>query len=259
MIIHPRIESKLLESIPFVRMAFSTRQGGVSPELYGMNLSYRVGDAHENVEKNRYRFLEMSGMDQLRLAFPEQIHSSTVRVANQPRNVVLRGQPGTYPETDGLITNKEHLLLSVTIADCVPIILVDPNTKSIGLVHAGWRGTKSGIVSSALRMMESELNCSAHDIYAFIGPSAGDCCYDVGQDVGDMFSEKVKIKRNGQIFLDLKKANLLQLIEAGLSETHIEVSNSCTICEPEIFHSFRRDGNHSGRMMGVLGIFNDKE
>lgn len=250
MIIHPRIESKLLESIPFVRMVFSTRHGGVSPEPYGMNLSYRVGDADENVEKNRYRFLEMLGINQLRLAFPEQIHSSTVRVANQP---------GTYPETDGLITNKEHLLLSVTIADCVPIFLVDPNTKSIGLIHAGWCGTKSEIVSIALRMMKSELNCSAHDIYAFIGPSAGACCYDVGHDVGDMFSEKVKIKRNGQIFLDLKKANLLQLLEAGLSETHIEVSGSCTICEPEIFHSFRRDGNHSGRMMGVLGIFNDKE
>jgi purine-nucleoside/S-methyl-5'-thioadenosine phosphorylase / adenosine deaminase len=223
----------------------STRKGGVSPEPFGMNTSFKVGDDPEYVQLNRKRYLEALQLVESQLAIPSQVHGNTVQVA---------GEPGRYEACDGLLTRRPGLFLSVSVADCLPIFLFDPVREHVGLVHAGWKGTRLGILSHALRLLSAE-STKPEEIIAWIGPGAGVCCYEVGEEVAREFEaahvERVKGRRP---HLDLKSANRAQLLAAGVREENIEISTLCTICNPDLLHSYRRDGTRSGRMTGIAGI-----
>jgi hypothetical protein len=138
------------------------------------------------------------------------------------------------------------------VADCVPIIIFDPIEKAIGIVHAGWRGTANAIVQRTIEKMQKEFNTDTKNILASIGPSAGACCYEVGPEVAVMFGNKIVHSNAQKIFVDLKKENAVQLEEKGVIPDHIEMSKHCTICEKELFHSFRRERKSAGRMMAVI-------
>jgi polyphenol oxidase len=242
-IVHPIIFSKIL----IVSAGMSTKIGGESDHGFEMNMSYRVGDEPVNVEKNRKRFFSHVGISEKDLAVPLQCHSTTV----------LRVEAaGEYIKCDALITNKNRVALVVTIADCVPILLFDPIKKAIGAVHAGWRGTHGCIVQKTLEMMEREFSSDPKQMLAFIGPSAGACCYEVGDEVAVMFGNKIVPYNSKKVFLDLKNENKLQLQHQGVPESNIEVSTFCTICEKKLFHSFRRDGPKAGRMVAVICVMN---
>jgi polyphenol oxidase len=142
----------------------------------------------------------------------------------------------------------------ITVADCLPVVLFDPKAAVLGHVHAGWRGSASGIVRKAVTMMQSEFGASPDAMTAYLGPSAGVCCYEVGREVADAFLLEQLEVRNGRTYLNLKKANLDQLLECGLRPENIEISALCTICSPQLFHSYRRDREKSGRMMAVVSM-----
>ena len=241
-IIRPEIFSRYAG----ISCGVSTRNGGVSPEPFTMNLSYTVGDEHSHVTTNRERFFGLLQIPLDHLAVPYQMHSDTVRLANTP---------GRYETCDGLITNIPELYLAVTVADCAPIFLYDPSTQSIGAVHSGWKGSKSRIIVKAIEEMENMFGTHPNDLVAFIGPSAGVCCYEVGEEVAEEFDHQFVIRREGsKPHLDLKSHNTFLLLRAGVPKMNIEVSDYCTICTPDLFHSYRRQGKLSGRMMGVIGI-----
>jgi len=223
----------------------STRHGGVSPEPLGMNLSFRVGDDQKHVEENRRRFFGTLGLDPHRLAVPLQCHSDHVQIV---------GGPGEYESCDGLITNTADLPLVVTVADCLPVVVFEPAKAVLAHVHAGWRGSARKIVEKTVGIMGREFGTSPDSMVAFLGPSAGVCCYEVGGEVAEVFPPGEIERRNSKMFLNLKKANVDQLLACGLRRENIEVSSRCTICTPDLFHSFRRDGNQSGRMMSVAMI-----
>jgi polyphenol oxidase len=225
-----------------VLAGMSTKMGVGSNDGFGMNMSYKVGDDPVNVEKNRKRFYSRFGISENNLAVPLQCHSN---------NVLRIDSPGEYSDCDALITNAKLLALAVTVADCVPILLFDPMTKIIGAVHAGWRGTGEKIVQRTIEKMKAEYHTDPAHIHVFIGPSAGVCCYEVGGEVAVMFIDKT-VPYKKKMFLDLKKENMDQLVQLGVFERNIEVSTSCTICEKELFHSFRRDGKKAGRMMAFI-------
>lgn len=246
----PLIRSNLVSRYPIVKMAMSTRRGGFSSDPFGMNTSYSVGDVKECVDRNRELFFREVGIDVERVAIPRQVHSAEVKRIDSP---------GVYPDTDGLITNQKNLYLTVTIADCVSVFLYDRENYCIGLIHAGWRGTSKEIVANAIRKMNSEFGSRLDHIDAFIGPAAGVCCYEVGQEVSRLFSGDVIRTERMKTYLNVKEANKIQLISVGVSENNIEVHPDCTICQKEVFHSYRRDGKQSGRMMGVLGIMEKQE
>ncbi len=229
---------------PGIVAGFSTRNGGVSPPPLGMNLSYRVGDDPANVRRNREVFFGSLGIEPGQLAIPGQIHGAAVRSV---------AAPGDYPETDALITSEKGLFLCVTVADCVPILLFDPLTGSVGAVHAGWRGTAAGIVRAAVGAMTTRFGSRPATLIASIGPSASDCCYKVGPDVASRFPSSFVRGASGESFVDLKGLNRSQLLDAGLLPGNVELSPYCTISDSTLFHSFRRDGAKSGRMMGVIG------
>jgi YfiH family protein len=239
------ITSEKLSRIPGLRFGLSTRKGGVSADPYGMNTSLRVGDRAEHVHANRKRLLGLLGLENVPLALPVQCHSNVVLIATRP---------GEYPACDGLATAKTGLALAVSIADCLPVVLYDSRHRAVALVHAGWRGTAEGIAQRAVRVMGREFRSNAADLTVYLGPSAGVCCYEVGPEVAERFPEPCVERRANGLYLDLKEANLRQLLDVGVERRDVEVSPHCTICEPDLFHSYRRDRADSGRMMAIASL-----
>ena len=240
------IRSDLLSRFPSLRAGVSTRRGGISPSPFDLNLSYNVGDSPVRVAQNRERFYGILGIPTDRLAIPHQVHSTVVRRAFEP---------GRYEACDALVTNVRGIFLAVSVADCLPILLHDPVTGAVAAVHSGWRGSKDKIVLHVLESVQAEFDSDKKNIVAFIGPAAGGCCYEVGEEVAKEFPSECIIRNPDQKpRLDLKLFNKNLLLANGLDERNIEVSPFCTICTPALFHSYRRDGARSGRMMGVIGI-----
>ena len=226
----------------------STRRGGVSPDPLGMNMSYSVGDDVANVRQNRAFMFGSIGRRESDIAFAGQCHSATV---------VIVDHPGMYPECDALVSAAPNVVLAVSVADCSPVLLCDPRRKVVASVHSGWRGTHQRIVANAVRCMEREFGSLPTDLLAYIGPCAGPCCYSVGPEVSSLFDEVVIRRIEEKTNLNLTLENRRQLQSAGLSAGNIEADGRCTICGPELFHSFRRDGRKSGRMLAFIGLTQD--
>jgi len=161
---------------------------------------------------------------------------------------------GRYPDCDALITQEANLFLAVTIADCVPILLYDPVTKVIAAVHAGWRGSTNGILAKTLGMLNEQFHVRPQNLHAYVGQSAGVCCYEVGEEVAAHFDADFLYRpANKRQRLDLKKFTNSVLLRHGIPERQIGTSAHCTICEANLFHSYRREMEKSGRMMAVIG------
>jgi YfiH family protein len=240
------IRSQIFSHHKNVCCGISTRNGGVSPSPFGLNLSFSVGDEPERVTENRKRFFTALGITLDQLAIPRQIHSNTVQVVETA---------GSYPDCDALMTNRVNIFLVVSVADCVPIFLYDEAHQAVAIAHAGWRGTTAHIVKNTVAAMQQQFQTQPSDLKVFIGHAASLCCYEVGNDIAGNFPDEL-VRPNGETksLVDLKGFNTQQLVASGVREECIEVSNYCTICTPQLFHSYRRDGSASGRMMGVIGL-----
>lgn len=225
--------------------ALSTRLGGVSVGSFGMNLSFAVGDDPAAVMENRRRFFAAAGVSPDRVVFQKQVHGDTVLRVDAP---------GIVEATDGICTATPDLYLCVTVADCVPIFLYDPGARAVGVVHAGWRGTVAGIVKRGVETMVRELGAQAARMRAYIGPSAGVCCYVVGDEVSSRLPLSCVVETPRGRAADLKCANQGLLEEAGIPPASITVDPACTICGSDLYHSHRREGAASGRMMGLIGL-----
>ena len=221
---------------------FSTRKGGVSDSPYNLlNLGYGTGDDKKRVDENRKRFFQALRFSEKKAAVPQQVHGNRVlRVTG----------PGTYSETDGLVTDTPGIGLVVQVADCLPIYLYDPGRGAVGLCHAGWKGSVYGISSKAVWEMVRQFGTEPQDLQVFFGPSIGPCCYEVGPEVAQHFSRKYISKSR----LDLWRSNMDQLVDVGVKPERIVVSRLCTACHPEWFFSHRASGGRTGRMLAVLGI-----
>jgi YfiH family protein len=162
------------------------------------------------------------------------------------------------PIGDGIITSLKHIALFLKTADCVPIFLYDYKNKIIGAVHAGWRGTSLKILKKAIQKMEHFYKTKPEDIFTFIGPSIGPCCYQVKDDVYSHFGflgrEKQNYftkRRDKSYMMDLKGINAYIAEQAGILSENIEICDLCTYCNPEIFYSYRRDKD-TGRNLSFI-------
>jgi YfiH family protein len=218
------------------RVVFSTRNGGVSDPPYAtLNLGKKLGDDPVHVEENRRRLCEYAGADATRLAMNYQVHSSRVN----------RGRPGGRDEAgDGLWTDEPGVPLLALTADCVPVALARDHEPAVAVLHAGRIGLLGGIVAEGVRTLGGRVR-------AAIGPAAGPCCYEVGNEILERyrarFGASVVRGRN----LDLWRAAELALREAGVADVHR--FDLCTICNPDLFFSYRRDGTPRGGQ-GVLAL-----
>jgi YfiH family protein len=252
-----------LEQDGFVN-GFSTRLGGISQmpndalSLAGFN-----EDSAENILENRRRFLKLfSG--EWSLAGCWQVHGADIRVVHELEEArPAENQLGDTIYCDAIVSDTPGVLAGVKTADCVPILLGDTKTGAFAAVHAGWRGTLATIVQIAVGRLVSEFGVHPANLRVAIGAAAGPCCYEVGQDVIDAFTNKFEYgtelfrpTRPGHAFVDLLAANQLQLMSAGVKRERIHSAPICTMCRTDLFFSYRKEkGVHGkvGRLMSVIG------
>ena len=244
--------------------AFSTRLGGVSPIPEGsLNLAGFNEDEAENIYENRRRFLKLFAGDWT-LTGCWQIHSAQVRIVHNHEEAEPKpGVLGDEQYCDALISDTPKILLAVKTADCVPILIGDPNTRAFAAVHAGWRGTSTSIVVRAIEELQNQYGTRPKDLRAAIGPAANVCCYEVGLDVISVFKERFPAAnklliptREGHARLDLQQANRDQLISAGVSNERIHAAPFCTMDRNDLFFSYRQEKKahgRVGRLMAVIG------
>ena len=256
---YPRLE----EEKEFLH-GFSTRLGGVSKEhLYSMNLSFARGDREENVRENFQRIAHAVGFQAEKMVFTHQTHTTNVRKVTEEDWGKGFSKERDYSNVDGLITNVPQTVLTTFYADCVPIYLVDPVKKAIGLCHSGWRGTVGKISHMTIARMQEEYNSDPKDILAAVGPCICQNCYEVSGDVIDQFQDSFHEKywkelfyqkENGKYQLNLWKANEIILEEAGITKEHISVTDICTCCNPQLLYSHRASKGQRGNLAAFLMI-----
>ena len=243
---------------------FSTRNGGVSDMPHdALSLAGFHDDAAENILENRRRFLKLFP-GEWSLAGCWQVHGAEVRVVNS----VVEAKPaedqlGETIYCDVIVSNAEGVLAGVKTADCVPILIGDPRTRSFAAVHAGWRGTLATAVIAGVRRLANEYGARAEDLRVAVGASAGPCCYEVGSDVIDAFSSRFPNgaqlftpTRPGHALVDLIAANRQQLESVGVRPERIHVLPLCTMCRTDLFFSYRKEkqlNGKVGRLMAVIG------
>jgi len=226
------------------RVVFTTRRGGFSSGPYeSLNLGRLTDDRPEDVKRNRAALKEHLGV---RLAYIRQVHGTTVRRVTERPAEPTDGME--LPECDGQATALPGVAPMVMTADCLPVAVV--GSGAVAMLHAGWRGLAGGILAEGVEAV-CELGAEG-SLQAAIGPGAGRCCYEVGEEVHATFTEQGLDIRNGRN-LDLKAIAREQLQRAGVEVVH-DVG-LCTICgDPTLLFSHRRDGGITGRQAGVVWL-----
>ncbi|HSS20720.1 MAG TPA: peptidoglycan editing factor PgeF [Pyrinomonadaceae bacterium] len=251
-----------LEDAGFVN-GFSTRGGGASAmPADSLNLAGFNEDSAENILENRRRFLKLFP-GTWALAGCWQVHGADARVVNN----LAEAKPaedarGDSIYCDAIVSSASSVLAGVKTADCVPILIGDPGTGAFAAVHAGWRGTLAEIATKTLKRMTDEYATRAADVIVAIGPAAGSCCYEVGKDVIEPFSSKFPDQklfsetRPEHACINLLESNRVQLISAGVTAHRIFITPLCTMCNTDLFFSYRREKSVQGkvgRLMSVIG------
>jgi len=176
--------------------------------------------------------------------------------------VIVDHQVLASPELsgDGLMTDRPGVLMMVSTADCLPVVLIDPDRSVSSVLHAGWRGTVLNISGKAVELMQRVYGSKATSILVGLGPGIGRCCFEVGKEVWERidsdypFGHKVIYDRKGEkANVDIAHLNRLQLVAGGVLPDKITQVDLCTACHPDAFYSYRRDKGKMGNMIsGVM-------
>jgi YfiH family protein len=246
------LRCEALLAVPGVAHAFSTRcaDGGDDFDLG------RADRCEPDWTSRRRRLGRAAGIGHGAPAVLTQVHGGRLMRAADC-------DPGAPPRADGVLAlrpGKSAPAPAVRVADCVPVLLATRDGAAVAAVHAGWRGTAAGIVQRAVERLET-LGVRPRDLVAAMGPAIGACCYEVSDDVvqavaGASGASLAQVALGGageRAMLDLRRANRLQLVRAGLKPEAVHVAPWCTACSPAWFFSYRRDGAVTGRMMACIG------
>lgn len=259
----PYLTYNVLNDIPFIRHAFSTRLGGVSKGICeSMNLAFGRGDDKETVLENYKLICESAGFEYESLCGSVQIHESKVqKVTKADRgHGILRER--VWKSADALITDDKDVTLVTYYADCTPLFFVDTKTHAIGLAHGGWRGTIERIAVKTVKAMKIEFGTNPQDLLCCIGPVIGKCCYEIDADCAIRFkalseidtSEVLTAKSEEKFMADLALTNKLLLISAGVKEENIILSDLCTKCNSDFLWSHRATSGQRGTMAAFMKI-----
>lgn len=228
--------------------AESTRHGGISPFPFAsLNVGLNTNDSPENVQENRRRFFAAIGIDDNQVASSLQVHGDRILTVTKP---------GRFEGYDALITNRPNQFLTVTVADCTPILIYDAGQHAVAAIHAGWRGTTARIVEKTVQAMQIQFGTRPSDCYAYVGTCIDQCSFEVGNEVAEQFDEPHKQFDAGKqkYTIDLKAANVAQLIKTGVPLTQIGVSPYSTVLNNSDFFSYRSENGNTGRMLAVIGF-----
>jgi YfiH family protein len=241
----------VVADLPGARALFSTRRGGVSPAPFdSLNLGRMTDDDPANVDANRACLAAATGHGRDRVLYGRQVHGTTVRRATEAPS-----EARPVEAEDGQATALIGHPALVFTADCLPVLLAAERSgdersargrSAVAAIHAGWRGLSAGILEEGVRALR-ELGADG-PVHGLVGPGARGCCYEVGEEVHEAFAGYDA--RVGERNLDLAAVACAKLDEAGAEAVH-DVG-LCTICEPELFFSHRRDNGVTGRQAGVV-------
>lgn len=197
-------------------------------------------------------FAASEELQSLRPVYLRQIHTDIVRAPEESL--------GKAPEGDAWATDRPGFLLVIKTADCLPLLLVDPNRRAVGAVHCGWKSTLLGIAATAVRAMKERCGADPDSMIAALGPCIETSCLEIGPEVDSAFRDAglsavltPHPAASGRSLLDLRAANRHQLLSSGMGEDNILSLDFCTRCEREL-HSWRRDRDPAARMLNFIGI-----
>ncbi|MBD3824758.1 MAG: peptidoglycan editing factor PgeF [Epsilonproteobacteria bacterium] len=239
-----------LKDFSDISHTFTKRHSGVSLAPYSeRNLAFHVGDDESHVLQNHAALACEMGYERERLVHMNQIHSADVYVLKEGDSF------DTKPTCDALVTNIPQTPLMVMVADCSPTLFFDPVQKVIAVAHAGRAGAFKNIIAKTIEIMACEYGSKAQDIVVSIGPSIGECCYEVGEEIakeadGLGLGYAITI-REGRCHLDVNAILLRQLLACEIKKESIEVQNICTCCNTQDYFSYRGEGE-TGRFAGVI-------
>jgi YfiH family protein len=257
----PLYQASTISWLPKVIQGFTTRNGGISQAPYeSLNLSYLCGDDAQVVTVNRERLATSLDVDLSQMVFAEQIHGAEVGLVDRPSPEPVEG-------VDALVTRTPGIVLSLLFADCLPVYVVDPMRRVVGLAHSGWRGTAANIVQRMTDVLVQRFDCVPRMCQVAIGPGIAGENYEVGMEVADRFRGSFsstaavavvpKSEVNAKYELHLRRIVFNQLLAAGYRPDSIAVCEEDTFRNSRDFFSVRRDcqgSRQTGRMAAVLGI-----
>jgi YfiH family protein len=191
------------------------------------------------------------------LLLVRQVHETTVAVASSDRP-----RPWPAPEADVIVCDDPEAAIAVRVADCVPLLLAEETGRAVAAVHAGWRGLARRAPIAGVEALQARYGVRPERLIAAVGPSIGPCCYEVGEKTRQAFVEAghhpalldrwFSPRAAGKFHLDLWRATRDQLEGAGVPAARIHVAELCTKTHADAFHSYRADGERTGRMAGVI-------
>jgi YfiH family protein len=236
---------------------FTTRNEGVSrPPYNSLNLGINTLDSIHNALGNRSLLARAFGTRVDKLVTVTQTHGTDFLIIDAPNPDYAHF---LKLECDGIITNQPGVMIGVCVADCAPLLLLDPVKKVSAALHAGWKGTAAQIAHKGVAALTSLFDSNPADILAAVGPTIGPCCYEVDRAVKDAFGNNTACweasaveTAAGKWQLDLARANVHQLLRAGILPGNIETAEMCVSCHQETFFSYRRDQGDTGRQMGFI-------
>jgi YfiH family protein len=236
---------------------FTTRHEGVSRQPYNsLNLGSNTFDSPHSVHGNRSILARAFGTRAEQVVTVNQVHGVDLLVIDSPNPEYSHF---LKIECDGLVTNQRGVMIGVCVADCVPVLLLDPVKRVVAALHAGWKGTAANMAKKGVETMIGVFGSRPEDILAAIGPAIGRCCYEVDVPVMETFTKNgagiesfTQETGPGRWRLDLKGVNRHQMLSAGLSGKNIDTSGRCVSCEHDLFFSHRRDRGETGRQMGFI-------
>lgn len=247
------LHSELLDQSGITH-AFFSRQGGVSRPPYDtLNFSTGTGDDEAAVRENLQRAAAHLGVAPGRIYFLKQVHGRAhYLIGGDEPAAELAQRPG-----DITVTRNPEVAAAVRTADCPAVLMADRKSGTVAAVHSGWRGTVQRVVQAALTALDS-LGCQPVNVVAAIGPHIEACCFEVGPDVAAELAGACTLgpavvdESRAKPHVDLRRILEAQLREGGVPAANIDHVRGCTLCEPESFHSYRRDGSRGGRMLAAI-------
>ncbi|RJQ26250.1 peptidoglycan editing factor PgeF [Candidatus Parcubacteria bacterium] len=230
-----KIHSKLFKKFGNIVLLHSTKKDGPIGDATGIN--------NKNLDKMLSKF-KINSHD---VVFMEQVHGRKINMVKNTKIKIVKN-------VDGLVTNKKNIFLCIKSADCLPIVFYEPITKTIAVVHAGYKGILKGVIEKTIEKLE-KIQVLVQNVYVYIGPSIGKCCYSVGKDRIIKFRKKgiaVFEKKADDYFLDLKNIAHSILLKKGLQKNKIEISSLCTKCSNSLLFSYRAHKTEK-RFITIIG------
>lgn len=253
------LQSSIFNNCDFLVHAFCTRCGGASKDEYtSLNMSFHEGDEDNNVLQNWGRLAAAFAIPLEQFLVVNQVHKDNIFVIKPYGGYFSSRAELDY---DAIVTDRANVAICIKTADCAPVFIVDRIKKIIAVVHSGWRGTALGITAKVIRLLQDKYGSYPEHILAAIGPSIGKCCYQVDSIVADSFYKQkgherflfAGIRKN-KWTLDLAEANRRQILDGGVPQENIEVSDRCTRCNQDVFFSHRGAGGITGRQINFMMI-----